>query len=375
MKLLKLYITGTILLAFFAGFSQQWSLKLSSNVELRSWILTNKADKKEKILEGAKVTLLKDQTVLASTMTDLNGDFVIDVPAGGDFILTVSYEGCNTKRFMVSTNGVPENVAKDNYKPTISIGGFVLSKPISGVDYIGLNEPLVKVEYKSGGQNFDKNDDVTRKGLNIISNITEAENTVINKFCNTNKMGDDALNKKNCELAKEYYGKAIKMLPDEKYPKERIKLAESCIESQNMKKEDAAAQKAAAEKASLEKAEKARIAKENATFKKENKAAKQTTVVASTSKTVNSTPVNKEKPEAVTQGQIGGGKSKYKVPGKMPADQYKELMASGANYFKTKRYKEAKDTYLEALKIKEKDPVATSKIAECDKFLNASSVK
>lgn len=375
MERFKLYLVCFLTLAFFNDKAQQWSLKLSSNVELRSWILTNKPDKKEKILEGAKVTLYQGQTVLASTMTDLNGDFVIDVPAGGDFILTVSYEGCNTKRFVVSTNGVPENVAKDNYKPTISIGGFVLSKPISGVDYIGLNEPLVKVEYKSGGQNFDKNDDVTRKGLSIISNITEAENTVINKFCNNNKLGDDALNKKNCELAKEYYNKAIKILPDEKYPQERIKLAEGCIESKKAKQEDAAAQKAAAEKLSLEKAEKARIAKENATFKKDTKAAKQSTVAAAPTKTKTETPVADKPVDPVTQGQIGGGRSKYKVPGKMPADLYKEFMTNANNYFKTKRYKEAKENYLEALKVKEKDPVATSKIAECDKMINASQVK
>ncbi|MBK9282862.1 MAG: carboxypeptidase regulatory-like domain-containing protein [Sphingobacteriaceae bacterium] len=343
------------------GSAQNWSLKLTSNVELRNWILTSKAEKRERTIDGAKITLFKGDSPIASTVTDANGDFVIDIPAGGDFILTVSYEGCNTKRFYVSTNGVPEQVGKDNYKPTIMIGGFILSKPISGVDYLGLNEPLVKVEYKSGGQNFDKDDAVTNKGLNIVSTISQAETAVIDKFCLNNKLGDDALNKKKCELAKEYYNKAMKILPDEKYPQERIKLAEGCIDANKAKKEKEVAEKAVAEKASLEKAEKARIDKENASIKRDTKPSNTGTAIA------NSTPSNNGSVDKVTQGKIGGGKSKYKMPGKIGVDLYKELMDKGDDLYKAKRYTEAKKTYEDALKSKSNDPIAVKKISECEK--------
>jgi hypothetical protein len=379
MLLKKLYFP--LLLALCSNlFSQQWSLKLSSNVELRNWVLTNKADKREKALDGANIALMKGATVIASTKTDLNGDFVIDIPANGDFILTVSYEGCNTKRFYVTTQGVPEAVGQDKYKPTIAIGGFVLSKPISGIDYIGLNEPLVKVEYKAGGQNFDKDESVTNNGLNIISKISESENSVIDKFCSTNKLGDDALAKKKCELARDYYTKAMKIIPGEKYPEERIKLAETCVEQMNARKEEEAAAKAEAQKIAIDKAAKDKAEKDNAAFKKTQAANTKTTAVAAAktltvaTKTKAATPTatvaesnTPDKP--VTQGDITTSSGKYKMPSVLGVNKYKENIQKGDNYFKTKRYKEAKGSYAEAVKCKADDPYAIKKIEECDKLI------
>jgi hypothetical protein len=361
--------------------AQDWSLKLSSNVELRTWKLNTAANKTEKSLSGANIVLYKGNSIISQTTSDANGDFVIDIPGGGDFILTVSYAGCNTKKFYVSTNSVPENVGKDNYKPTVSIGGFVMSKPIQGVDYIGLNEPLVKVEYKAKGQNFDKDETVTNQGLNVISRISQAENVVIDKFCTANKLGDEALKKKNCPLAKSYYQKAIALISDEKYPVEQLAKAEECIRQKQ--DEDAAAELARqARQTEIEKAAKEKAAKDLATKNKaatdkpaKEKAVQTKTAAKKPQKTETASndikPKETEPKEADKSESGGKGSSKYRMPQVLGADKYKEAIGRADNYFKCKRYQDAKYAYEEALKLKASDSYATGRISECNKQIGS----
>lgn len=373
LKPINFLIIFFVLLSNFS-IAQEWMLKLRSQVELRKWKLTTKAEKTEKSLQGAAISLSKGSTVISQTTSNSDGDFEIDVPANGEFILTITYAGCNTKKFSVSTNGVPEGVGKDNYKPTISIGGFIMSKPIKSVDYIGLNEPLVKVEYKGKGQNFDKDEIVTNKGLEIVSKIYDAETMVINKFCATNKLGDDALNKKNCPLARSYYLKAISMLPDEQYPVEQLAKAEACIKSNEEKAKalaDEAAQKQEASKAANDKRAAEKVAKEKAALEKaaKDKAVKENVAAQKTPSNDGKSTDIKPKNSVPTHGNEnttsdGKGNSKYKTPQVIGSNKYKETIAKADEFFKTKRYLEAKAAYTEALRIKPNDAYATKRLSE-----------
>lgn len=373
LKPINFLIIFFVLLSNFS-IAQEWMLKLRSQVELRKWKLTTKAEKTEKSLQGAAISLSKGSTVISQTTSNSDGDFEIDVPANGEFILTITYAGCNTKKFSVSTNGVPEGVGKDNYKPTISIGGFIMSKPIKSVDYIGLNEPLVKVEYKGKGQNFDKDEIVTNKGLEIVSKIYDAETMVINKFCATNKLGDDALNKKNCPLARSYYLKAISMLPDEQYPVEQLAKAEACIKSNEEKAKalaDEAVQKQEASKAANEKRAAEKVAKEKAVLEKaaKDKMAKENTPKQTDTKaTEKSTGIKPKNTKSTNTGETDlsedNGDSKYKTPQVIGVNKYKEIISRANDYFKSKRYAEAKAAYTEALRIKPNDAQATKRLSE-----------
>ncbi|MGZ4037791.1 MAG: hypothetical protein ACXVPQ_08185, partial [Bacteroidia bacterium] len=183
-------------------------------MELRTWKLTTKADKTEEPLSGATIVLYKGTTVVHKSATNITGGFEVLVPLNGEFILEVSYSGCNTKRFYVSTLDVPEDVRKEGYfKPTFSIGGFVMAKPFPGIDYSGLQQPLVKVAYSAKIKNFDDDANYTDVGLSIVSKIADAENTLIEKFCATNRAGDAALAKPDCPLAKKLYNEAIALIP------------------------------------------------------------------------------------------------------------------------------------------------------------------
>jgi tetratricopeptide (TPR) repeat protein len=329
-------------------------------------------------LQGASISLSRGTEILNQTVTNSEGDFEIDVPAKGEFILTITYAGCNTKKFSVSTNGVPESVGKDNYKPTISIGGFVMSRPIKGVDYLGLNEPLVKVEYKSGGQNFDKDEEVTNKGLEIVSKIYDAETKIIEKFCSTNKQGDDALKAKNCPLAKEYYQKAMGILSDEQYPFEQLVKAEQCIKEKQAKDDAVALDKLKKEEAAKQVAEKAKAekaAKDKEAFAKNAEKTKTSTdkpkekVPVKESPTIQ--PKNTDEKSTASETNDNRGNSKYRVPKVIGANKYKETITRADDYFKTKRYTEAKTAYEEALKYKANDPYATSKLEQVNKLLSS----
>ncbi|MBK7310697.1 MAG: hypothetical protein IPI93_07870 [Sphingobacteriaceae bacterium] len=236
---------------------QSWTLKLSSNVEIRNWKLNSTYEKEEKSLGGAKIVLTKAGAVIAETNTDSRGDFSVDVPSDGEFLLTVSYPGYNTKRFAINTKGVPEDISKDDWKPTFSIGGFIMAKPYPGIDYSGLEQPLVKVVYMPKKKLFNADEDATESGLNIVMKIYAAENALITKFCNTNKAGDAALAKPDCPLAKKLYQEAMAMIPFETYPPMQLAKVAECLKNANdaqAKAAEEAAKKAAAEKAAAEKA-------------------------------------------------------------------------------------------------------------------------
>src|SRR5688500_6700626 len=120
---MKRSFTLALLFSLSALYSsaQDWSLNLSSNVELRTWKLSTKADKEEKGLAGTSIKLYKGSSLVNEVSSGANGDFQINIPANGEFMLEVSYAGCNTKRFAISTMNVPENIAKDNFKPRYGI--------------------------------------------------------------------------------------------------------------------------------------------------------------------------------------------------------------------------------------------------------------
>lgn len=399
-------------------------MKISSNVELRTWKLTTKAEKEEKPLLGAAITLYKGGKIVNQSTSDGNGDFTVFVPANGEFILSVSYPGCNAKKFSIITTGVPPEVQKDNFKPSFSIGGFVMAKPFPGIDYSGLQQTLVAVIYEPKIKNFDDDEPYTDAGLGIVMKISNAENVLISNFCNTNKAGDAALVKPDCPLAKMLYEKAIAMIPGEQYPVVQLAKVGDCLkakeeaamkkaEAEKFAKEKAAAEKAykeqsaktkleadksAKEKASVEKAEKDKLAKENVAAKSKTatdkvtsdkeaiaKKAKQKSEADKIAKqnAAGDASVGKKAKEEAEEpktariessnsdktGTINKSDSKHKVPQVLGANKYKDALTKAEGYFKMKRYAEAKSAYEEVLKIKAGDIYATNKLEEVNKLL------
>lgn len=390
-----------LLFKFCFNYSQTttktWSLKIRSNVEIRTWKLTYKSEKTEKSLGGASIVLTKQGKIISQGTSDANGDFLVTVPGNDVFILTVSYPGCNAKKFEIITTGVPEEIQNNNFYPSFSIGGFVMAKPFPGIDYSGLNEPLVKVVYAPKIKNFDDDAGYTDIGLNIVGKIWSAEQTLIDKFCGTNKRGDAALAIPDCPLARRLYNEAIALIPGESYPVEQLAKVPDCdkIEEEKKKTEEtakkAAEEKALAEKASKEKTatdkaeadklakEKAaadKLAKEKAKPKPEKKTEKKPAEKVADAPTKKMPDSDKEikKHEYETKSDdgepvIGHGDSKYSKKQVLGANEYKDALTKAEGYFKMKRWSEAKTAYENVLKIKPGDVYATGKLTEVNKFL------
>lgn len=414
MKSLRFLLFINLFYNTFFSFSQNWKVNVKSQVELRTWKLTSKAESQEKPLAGAIIKLLRGTELIAQVNSNGNGDFNIDVPPNGEFIIEVSYPGCNSKRFFISTNNVPKELNEDKYMPSFGIGGFVLSKPYPGIDYSELNTPLIKIQYQPKSKNFDDDDDYSQQGLGIVARIQEQENQLFQKFCIQNKNGDAALAKGDCPLAKSCYEKALAVLSGENYPAEQIKKADKCIkekedaaqkakeeaekkaEAERLAKEKAAqlaaekaeADRIAREKAESEKAERLKLAKEQEAIKKAEaeKKAKEKAEAEKIAKQKNKdfekekvTKVEPKKPEKTPEeikpiatdephednsGKPGSGKTKVRQTLGGSAEMYKQNIDKAEGYFKMKRYTEAKSAYQEALKYKANDPLATKRLTE-----------
>ena len=244
--------------------AQEWSLKLKSSVELRTFKLTNKVDVTEEKLSGATIILYKGAVIISQIQSDGSGDFVIDVPKNGDYVLVVSYSGCNPKKFAISTMGVPEELAKDTYKPSFGIEGVIMAKAFPTINYSVLQQPLARIIYTPNGKKFDDDDVYTNQMLAELTRIREAENALMNNFTSTNNTGDVALSKGDCPLAKASYEKAMTIIPGERYPSEQLPKVGDCLKQKELADKKAAdAAKLAAEKAEAE-----RLAKEKAAQEK-----------------------------------------------------------------------------------------------------------
>ncbi|MEI6021003.1 MAG: hypothetical protein WCR21_07725, partial [Bacteroidota bacterium] len=250
---MKKHLSTFFILIVFqtAVYGQSWFLELSSRVELRTWKLNTKAEKNEDGIAGAVVTLSQNDKTIKQINTDPNGDFIIQIPPNGEFILTISYKDCVPKKVIISTKGVPPDVGEDNYRPSYPMYGVIMAKPFPGVDYSAIKQPIVKVQYFPNGRVFDKDESYTDHMFALLKKIADAENTLIEKFCSTNRDGDKALAKPDCPKAKELYNQAIALIPGENYPVDQLKKVGDCLNA-----------KEAEEKAKTEAEAKAKVAAE-----------------------------------------------------------------------------------------------------------------
>ncbi|MBA4242174.1 MAG: hypothetical protein C0448_15725, partial [Sphingobacteriaceae bacterium] len=248
----------------FSSFSQEWTLPFSSKIE-----------KNGKKLQGATVTLMQGSKQIMQTMTGDDGAFKFQIPPNGDYTIIVTKTGHCTKKFQVSTRGVPTDKTQDNFKG-FNIEAISLFEPLPGIDYSVLNQPLVKVSYSPEKENFDYDEAYSNQMLDALTRLKQLELAAINKqkeieanYQSSIKSADNAFKKKDWVTARAGYNQALTYKPGETYPKDQLAQIEVIIKDQealNKKAADEAAAKAAAEAAAKKKAEEeaARLAKEKA---------------------------------------------------------------------------------------------------------------
>lgn len=364
----KIFTAIVFLMYYSIADAQDWVLKIKSNVQLRSWNLTTVAVKDEVAKEGALISLYNGTVKIAETRTEENGDFLLFIPYYGEYTMEVSSPGCNTKKIEINTNGIPEKYRNQFFRPSISIDGFVMALPIPGVDYSGLKESLVKIEYDPSNTRFHADQASMNKGLERVGKINDAEDAITAEFCAINKMGDDALQAQDCELAKKHYEKAIAMIPGAQYPVDQMRKADRCIKA---KEEEIAAKNRILQYQSA-------VAETDAKIKSGQEVA-----YASNSKTVElSMPVKNEEAVAVT-GNNSNETSQVKMidSTELKAAAAEQLLTESRNnyaatlkvadgLFAKKKWDEAEAAYYEALQFLPNETYAKTQIVAINKNLS-----
>ncbi len=206
-------------------------------------------------LPSAQVQISRGGKIENTILTDMSGKYNFALPLGGDYLVTVTKEGYVTKKFTVTTTGVPPEKATINF-PIIQ-ARLSLFKKMEGVDYSALNEPINKYKYNPLLDNFEYDAGYLDQMINKLGAIKEAEKEVIkkekekeNSYATAIKQGDKAFESKDWESALASYQEAQKIKPKEVYPGTQITNVNKLIALDNAKK--ASEEAAAKAKADLE---------------------------------------------------------------------------------------------------------------------------
>jgi hypothetical protein len=248
-------------------FSQEaWTLPFSSRIE-----------KNGKKLQGATISLMQGGKTVVQTMTGDDGGFKIQIPANGDFVVVVTKQGHCTKKFTVSTRGVPNDKKQGDFKG-FNVESISLFEPLPGIDYSVLNQPLVKVAYDASKDNFDYDEAYSNQMLSALERLRQLEQDALLKakeleanYTNSIKAGDNAFKKKDWAMARAGYNQALTYKPNEQYPKDQLAQIEVIIKDQEALNKKIADEKAAADalkKKQEEEAAAKKAAEEAAALKK-----------------------------------------------------------------------------------------------------------
>ena len=150
-------------------YAQDWVLPFTSHVE-----------KDGKPCQGATITLLQGGKQIATQITGFDGAFKLEIPPNGDFMLVVTKQGHCTKKFTISTRGVPADKTKGAFKG-FDIESISLFEPLPGIDYSVLNQPLVNVTYSAKKDNFDYDETYSSQMLGALERLRQLEAAAIAK--------------------------------------------------------------------------------------------------------------------------------------------------------------------------------------------------
>jgi hypothetical protein len=113
--------------------------------------------------------------VFRRTKTDTSGNYHFDLSLGTseEYLIVVSKRGFVSKRYLVSTENIPAAIRNTSFPP---IGAYVtLFKPIRGIDYSLLLQPLIKYYYDAEKDRYAYDKVLLEEKLKELEKIKEQE--------------------------------------------------------------------------------------------------------------------------------------------------------------------------------------------------------
>ena len=237
------------------------------------------SDEKSRII-GATILVSQGPKEFLKTSSDATGSYAFSLPLGAQYLVTISKDGYISKKYSVNTLGVPPEKSTKKF-PNI-LASLTLLKPLTGVDYSLLKQPLNKYYYNPEKDNFEYDKAYLEQMLAGLEAIKEAEKDIKNaekekegNYLSALKQADKAYSKREWQTAISGYQSASVLKPGEAYPKDQIILINKAIadEQAKIKAEKEAADKLVKEKAAADAAAKTKAEKEIADKLAKEKAA------------------------------------------------------------------------------------------------------
>ncbi|HRD38924.1 MAG TPA: carboxypeptidase-like regulatory domain-containing protein [Bacteroidia bacterium] len=329
-------------------------------------------------MPGAIIQVSQNGQVIKNITTDGSGSYQFDLPLNADYVVTVTKPGHVSKKFTVSTKGVPPDRATSKFGTVEA--SLSLFEKMEGIDYSALNQPMNKYSYNANKENFEYDANYLNAMIASLQNIMAQQQAAIERakqleknYQAAIKAGDKAFQKNDWAGAKAAYTQALGLKPNETWPKDQMTQIDKIIKEQealNKKKEEDA--KKAAEEAAKAKAEAELNAKYAAAIKKGDDAFNAKNWAAAKlgyNEAIGYKPGEqypKDKLAAIDKAiaDEAANKSKAELDAK-----YAAAIKKGDDAFAQKDWTNAKGGYNEALTIKANEQYPKDKLAAIDKAI------
>ncbi|MFO0357202.1 MAG: hypothetical protein ACK50A_09620 [Sphingobacteriaceae bacterium] len=248
-KNIRLLFLSVLLLVSVLVFSQDKTVRFTTKIE-----------KGGKGCGGASVVITQNGKPFQTIVTNEDGKVKVDLPAGFNYLLVFSKPQLCTKKFEISTVGIPPEAPAQFFQ----IEAITLFELQKGIDYSVLNKTLVKAAYSPSSNSIDYDENYINQMLGELDRLKQLEKEAILKekeaeanYQGAIKAGDKSFQKKEWQSAISSYEQASQLKPSEAYPKDQIAQINKIIAEEAAKaKADADAKaKADAEAAAKKKAE------------------------------------------------------------------------------------------------------------------------
>jgi len=202
----------------------------TSGIE-RNLLINAEVLENDQVLEDAKVYLFDNNKLVKVAVTDSNGNFQHKLDFGTYYEFKFSRAGYVSKRLAVDTRDMPDEDKETGY----DLGRFKMNlfRYVNGMDTSAYSVPVAKYAFDPLQRMFLVERKYTKKRQKDLSKVEESNQQILAE----KKAEFEALDKeyellirdadiefknKDYELAKTYYRDALKIKPNEVYPKEQL---------------------------------------------------------------------------------------------------------------------------------------------------------
>jgi hypothetical protein len=246
---IRILVICVLLTVWVNGIAQEKSVRFNTKIE-----------KGGNGCGGANITVTQNGKPFQNIVTNDDGKVKIDLPYGYNYLITVGKPQMCTKKFEISTVGVPP----DGNPQVFSIEAITLFELQKGIDYSVLNKTLVKAAYDKKSNSIDYDENYINQMLGELDKLKQLEAEAVAKAKEAEAnykaaiaAGDKSFQKKEWQSSISSYQQASTLKPAEQYPKDQIaQINKIMAEADAKAKADAEAKaKADAEAAAKKKAE------------------------------------------------------------------------------------------------------------------------